>query len=102
MLSTFNLFQCSRFRVDDKTSNHYIIRNKRMCLNGLYGLADGFGRVLESLQPVMQVDAALLDSIKRLRPSRLGIAQASLALLSLLRQFLNLQLIDGDNEATHG
>ena len=35
-----------------------------MGLDGLNGLADGFGRVLEPLQPMIQVDATLTDGIK--------------------------------------
>ncbi len=61
----FNLFQLTSLRVDDKPTNHDVLRYQRMSLNGLNGLTNGGRCVLEALQPLVEVDATLADGIKR-------------------------------------
>ena len=83
-----------------------------MGLDGLHGLAHGFRRVFETLQPLVEVDAALADGVERLVRHTAGyhfmveVAVAHVARTAMRvghhHDFLDAELVDGDDEAAHG
>lgn len=79
MCILFNFFQFTCFGVDDKPTNYDIIWHKRVGLDGLNCLADGFGGILKALQPMIQVDAALADGVKCLIRHATGAGELPLA-----------------------
>ena len=105
------LLQCARLRVDDEAADGDIFGYERVGLDGLDGLADGGRGVLEPLQPVVQVDAALADGVEGFVRHAAGdhlvvevvvahVARPAVAVRHH-HDLLHAQLVDGDNEAAH-
>ena len=108
----FDFLELSSLGVYDESSDGDVGWDEGVGFDGLYGLPDGLRRVLESFEPLVEVDAALADGVEGV----VGDAAADHLMVEMViahvagaavavchdHDLLNSQLVDGDDEAAHG
>ena len=107
----FYLLQRAGDGVDNEAAHGDVLRDERMGLNGLHGLANRSLGVAEAFQPMVKIDAALTNDIERLILDTTGFHHmVEMAVTHMARtalrmchhhDFLHAQFVDRHYQAAH-
>ncbi len=107
-----DFFEQASLAVDDETTDDDVGGDQRVGADGLDGAMDRLVGVLEAFEPVSKVDATLADSVERLVSDATGkhlvvemvVAHVAGTAMRVCHDHDvgNAQLVDGNDEATHG